>query len=198
MSDLHCPVTLLVLRHAEARPRVGGDSTSAPDPGTGLTARGRAQAIELAGGLTGRRVAAVVTSPLTPAMETGSVVAEQLSVPTRIVPELHELDLGELAEAPLDDPRLAAVLDAWTGGDLSVRPPGGEEGHAVVDRFRLAVEELADQFRGETVLVVSHRGILAVGLPWLTGAAPWPGYPAVAHCAPFELVGDADGWRLTA
>lgn len=192
MSDLHCPVTLLVVRHAHARAQPGDGAGVGPR----LTDRGRVQATVLADQLSGRRVAAVMTSPLTRAVETGAVVADRLTVRATVVPELREFDLGELAGAALDDPRLEAVLDSWTAEDLDVRPPGGEAGQTVVDRFRRAADQLADRFRGETVLVVSHSGILALGLPSLTGAAPWPWHPAIPHCVPFELIGDADGWRL--
>ena len=57
-----------------------------------------------------------------------------------------------------------ATVRAWAGGDLSRRWPGAESGEEVVARFVAALAELADRHRGETVLVVSHGGVMTLGI----------------------------------
>jgi probable phosphoglycerate mutase len=82
-------------------------------------------------------------------------------------------------------------------GDLAVSCPGGESGHQVVARFRGALEQLADRFRGETVVVVSHGGAMTLALPAVSGrSARELAAQPLANTAVVELEGDADGWRL--
>ena len=54
------------------------------------------------------------------------------------------------------------VYAAWLEGDLD-GAMFGETGHEVVGRLRSVVEDAADRFRGETVLLVSHGGIIGSG-----------------------------------
>jgi broad specificity phosphatase PhoE len=58
--------------------------------------------------------------------------------------------------------------------------------------------DLADQFRGETTLVITHGGVMTMMLPRLarnvSDAFAWG--QAVDNCATSELAVDADGWLL--
>ena len=75
-SQLHCPATFVVVRHAEA----AYEQTVLTRDGGWLTAAGRAQAGKLADELGGRRVAAVVTSDLARAVQTAELLAGRLGV----------------------------------------------------------------------------------------------------------------------
>ncbi len=62
------------------------------------------------------------------------------------------------------------------------------------------LDDVADQFRGETVLTVTHGGVilalmgrLAAGSP----SAPKDAYD-VPNCSTYVLERDADGWRVSA
>lgn len=150
MSDLQCPVTVVVMRHGESE-GILSRSLSSAMPGAALTDRGRAQVEQAARGLIGRRVARVYASPLLRAQQSAAIVARML-------------DASAVMELP---------------GVLSRALPQAEPGAAVVQRFGDALACLADQHRGETVVVVSH------GL-------------AIPDAAIIELDGDSDGWRLRA
>jgi len=58
--------------------------------------------------------------------------------------------------------------------------------------------EAADQFRGETVLMVSHGGAMSLTLPRLARNVPdaWAAGRRLTHAASCELIADADGWLL--
>lgn len=162
MSDLHCPATLLVARHGDAdypHARVLSDD------GGWLTDTGRAQVRELAESLRPRNVAAVWTSRLQRAVESGVLAAEVLGVRTTAIDGLEELSVGALAGREHDDPELNGVFEAWKAGHLGTFIPGGESGQAVLDRYRSALEEISDQHRGETVLVFTHGGVMSFCLP---------------------------------
>lgn len=72
----------------------------------------------------------------------------------------------------------------------------GEQDEGVVDRVRTVLEEAADLYRGESLLVVTHGGVIDQVVPLLAAnlrhehvvGAPLPPGGVV------ELDGDADGW----
>lgn len=195
MSDLQCPVTLLVARHGDATYPVPGVLT---DDGGRLTDKGTVQAVELAERLRSRRVAAVFTSTMSRAVETGTVMAERLGAPVRLLDGLQEFSVGDLAGVPYRDPRPQAVFDAWLDGDLSVGCPGAETGLDVVRRYEAALAGIADEFRGETVAVVSHGAVMSLVLPRLADNTPndLARQRFLPNCVPAEMTADGDGWQL--
>jgi probable phosphoglycerate mutase len=194
---LFCPVTVLAVRHAEAE-YDGTTMPGVPDGGR-ISARGREQVEALVERLKGRRVAAVVSSPYSRARDTAELVAKALDVPMEVTDELRELDAGDLTGLPHGEGIAAVdeVFGRWLHGDLAASCPGGESGQQLVGRFRGVLEQLADRFRGETVVVVSHGGAMTLALPAVSGqsARQLAAHP-LGNTAVVELEGDADGWRL--
>ncbi|HEY7722041.1 MAG TPA: histidine phosphatase family protein [Pedococcus sp.] len=188
MSDLQCPARVILARHAEAM-----------TPGNGLprrlTPRGGDQARALAGAARDRRVAALWSSTMDRAAQTAGIVAEQLRLPVTYDDRLREL-MADEASAP--DPRDADpgdVYASWLDGDLD-GAMFGETGHHVVDRLRSVVEEVADRFRGETVLLVSHGGIISLGLIALCRNVDraWADAHPLEPGEAVELDVDSSGW----
>ncbi|PRY62892.1 putative phosphoglycerate mutase [Knoellia remsis] len=192
VSDLHCPATLLIARHGDAdypHARVLSDE------GGWLTEKGQAQVRDLAESVRWRNIAAVCTSRMQRAVESGAVAAEVLGVQSRVVEGLEEFSVGALAGREHDDPELLAVFEAWKAGDLGTFVPGGESGQAVLDRYREALQEIADLHRGESVLVFSHGGVMSFALPRM-GAnvrADLAERMFMPNCAVAEVAVDADG-----
>ncbi len=173
MSDLFCPARVLVCRHAEAdieRP----DLVHSDDDGW-LTERGQVQARELGARLLGERAAAVYTSTLGRARETGALVGAALGVPVRAIAGVQELSV-----------------------DLSAGCPGAETGEQVVSRFADALEGLADQHRGETVVVISHGGVMSLVIPHRStnATSALTRDRLLPNGAVVTVEIDADGWRL--
>jgi broad specificity phosphatase PhoE len=197
MSDLFCPVTVLAVRHAEAR-YDGTTLPGVPDGGA-ISDLGREQVATLVEQLHGRRVAAVVSSPYSRARDTAELIAQALDVPLEVADDLRELDAGELTELPHGEgiAKVDEVFATWLHGDLAVSCPGGETGAQLVTRVRGALEALADRFRGEAVVVVSHGGAMTLALPVICGqSARELAARPLENTAVVELEGDADGWRL--
>jgi 2,3-bisphosphoglycerate-dependent phosphoglycerate mutase len=197
MSDLFCPVTVLAVRHAEAE-YDGTTLPGVPDGGT-ISELGREQVSALATRLQGRRVAAVVSSPYSRARDTAELIAKALDVPLEIADDLRELDAGDVTGLPHGKgiAQVDEVFGRWLHGDLAASCPGGETGAQLVTRVRGALEALADRFRGEAVVVVSHGGAMTLALPLICGqSARELAARPLANTAVVELEGDADGWRL--
>ena len=188
MSDLQCPTTLVLARHGEAE----YEDPCWAEEGGSLTALGRRQAATLGDALTGRRIAHVWTSTLARAAQTAEIAAARLGVGVTTRAGLREFGCGDLAGTVRELDPFVPILRAWLGGDLSVRVPGGESGQDLVTRMRAVLCEIADAHRGETVLVISHGGVLRLGVPALARMDTEP--VALGNCSAIEVQVDADDW----
>lgn len=138
-----------------------------------LTDRGREQAQALGRWATAHGPLSVHSSDLSRARITAAPAAQALGVELQVHPLLREVDFGdgegltraEMAERFPDD--LARFLDRPAVSPL----PGGEPGHAAVERALPALRALASQ--SETpALVVMHSTLLRLVLCTLVGIDP--------------------------
>jgi 2,3-bisphosphoglycerate-dependent phosphoglycerate mutase len=196
MGDVHCPARLILARPGEAAYEIGPAGGS----GGSLTALGRGQARELAQVLSSERVAGVVCSELSRAVQTAEIAAAVLGLPVRVRERLHEYAIGDYVGRPYDPVLFQQVQSAWLTGDLEPGVPGGETGRQVVDRVMPVLDEVADEFRGETVLVVSHGGVIVALFGLIDpGSAYAPASDDdVPNGASYVFERDADGWRSVA
>jgi len=194
MSDLQCPATVVVARHAKAAFVESWFS----DEGGSLTPAGRRQAAGLAETLVGRRVAAVYTSDVSRAVQTAEIVAARLGVAVTACKSLREVDIGSLHGQDFDVDRLEAVCRQWYAGALDAAFEGGESGADVIERHRRQLDEIADLHRGETVLVVGHQTALGIVVPTLARDVDpaWARENELSNTECVELERDADGWVL--
>ncbi len=173
MSEL--PSTRLILiRHGESEVTVkqiiGGDRSC-----TGLSDLGRRQAEAL-----GRRwlqgyepkVDVLWSSTLPRAVETAELLAEPLGGL-----ELHtHPDLVERRPGMADGVAFEEFPDQfdWRGDDHPHMPiaPGAESQSDFFHRTGKALYELAEDHRGNTIMVVCHGGVIDVALRVLLGLAP--------------------------
>jgi probable phosphoglycerate mutase len=191
MSDLQCPARIIVARHGEAE----YESDLVTDAGGSLTELGRHQARSLGTLLRGERVAHVVTSSMSRAVQTGELAAAVLGVEASVREDLHEIGVGEMLGRLWDASVADPILAAWRRGDLrNGFPGGGETGEQTCARVMPVLDSIADAFRGETVLVVSHGGVI---LALLGRFSPDPaGTGELENCDSFVLEVDGDGWVL--
>ena len=159
MTDLQCAARVFVARHGEAL----YESELLSDAGGWLSPLGRQQATDLAATLAPERIARVWASDMARAVQTGEIVAGILGVDVVVRTGLREFGVGDAAGTTgVPDP-FAATFASWLAGDLTARIPGGESGEEVVERYTAVLEEIADEHRGESVLVVSHGGVMCHG-----------------------------------
>ena len=190
---------VLVLRHGQSEGNVAQVWTSSLE-GYPLTERGREQARAAGERLVDRGVSAIYASPLPRAQQTAQEIGSVLGLAVESLPGVHELDVG-VHEGEHDDTVGPVALDVfsawWRDEDLTAGFPGGETGQQIVDRMRTALDSVADRHEGETVVVVSHGGAMAVGIQWLCDNldALFVSQHILANCELVELRRDADGWR---
>jgi broad specificity phosphatase PhoE/ribonuclease HI len=153
--------TLLLLRHGQTPLSVERRFSGRGNPA--LTETGLAQARAAAERLATTHIDAVVSSPLTRAMQTAETVAARHGVPVVVDHSWVELDFGSwegltYAEVRERDPEgLAGWLAYVEGGpDDGPAPHGGETFAQCTARVRAARDALVAAHPGKAVLVVSH------------------------------------------
>jgi probable phosphoglycerate mutase len=176
--------TFALIRHGQtdwnAQRRLQG-ATDIP-----LNDVGRGQARDAVDVLSDYEWDAVVSSPLSRASETATVIADGLGLSViRHIPALAERSFGP-AEGLQAGPELEAL-----------RIPGGYRGaeseEDAAARGLGALEALAEEFRGRRVLVVAHGTLLRVSLNRAIGRTLHRIDNAVLNLAHHHAT---DGWHL--
>lgn len=136
-----------------------------------LNANGIEQARRAAIALRNMRFDAIYCSNLQRAQQTADLVAAQQSVAPQSLQSLRERHLGILQgltrdEALQQQPEVQAHYDQR---DPDYAPPEGESLKVLFRRTADTLESLADQHPGQTLLIVTHGGVLDVARRFVTG-----------------------------
>lgn len=196
------PTTLVLIRHGESNVTVnrviGGHRTC-----SGLSGLGRRQAERLRDRLltTGELVPDVlISSNFARAIETAEVIAPAFGdVPVEIMAGFGEHDPGP----DIDGMTFAAYVEKFGSPDW-LDPhdeifPGGETIAAFHDRVIATVDRVVDSYRGCTVVVSCHGGVIDAVFRNLLGTASTGVFELAA--ANTSITGFSSlatgGWRLT-
>lgn len=166
-----------MIRHAETAHNAAGRLSTAA-PGGPLSKLGREQAEMLAETLAATPLEAIYASPLIRAQQTAEAIARRQGLGVVLRDDLAEISTGEL-DGRTDREAfevLNRALDAWCRGEYKARiGRDGDLGTAVCERFRHLVAEVAGRHPGGPVALVSHGGLLQVGVSSLAENLP-PGF----------------------
>lgn len=146
------------MRHGESEDNAAGrfgGRRAAP-----LSPRGHAQAKALSRWFADTQVDVVVSSGLARARETAEVVASELGLAAAVRPDWEEASYGNwegltFKEAARREP---AAVRAWMRAPLTASPPGGESFQDVYERVARAATALYEEYRGRTIVLVTHSG----------------------------------------
>jgi broad specificity phosphatase PhoE len=146
---------VIVVRHGETTWGAQGRFVGREE--VPLSDRGRDQAAALAQRLRRRSPAVVLTSPLGRCRATAEAIASATGAPMRVEDALVDGQLGEWTghrptEIARDWPREFAV---WRS-DPEAAPPGGESFQDIRERVSPLLNSVAGQYRGHTVVLVTH------------------------------------------
>ncbi|MGW2561766.1 bifunctional RNase H/acid phosphatase [Streptomyces sp. NPDC001514] len=173
-ADLGAPATFVLLRHGETaltpEKRFSGSGGTDPE----LSAAGERQADAVATALAARgTIQEIVSSPLRRCRQTAAVVGKRLGLDVQIDDGLRETDFGawegltfaEVRERYGDD------LDAWLASPKAA-PTGGESFASVARRVSATRDRLTSEYRGRTVLLVTHVTPIKMLVRLALGAPP--------------------------
>ncbi|MEJ2645805.1 MAG: alpha-ribazole phosphatase family protein [Gammaproteobacteria bacterium] len=108
----------------------------------------------------------IVTSPLLRCSEFAQALGERLGIPVTADARLKEVGFGawegrSRADVQTADPEQYA---AFYRDPVGCRPPGAEPLPAFTARVAAAFDELVERYRGQSVLVVAHAGVIRATL----------------------------------
>lgn len=154
-------------------PVMQGDGIDEP-----LAPIGHEQAARVAAALASRPLAAVYSSPLQRAMETGGAIAERHGVTVTPVEALREVKVGEWEGSnwPEVERNYPEQYRAFREDPGKNGYPGGETLQQLLDRVAAALAGLAAQHPGEEIAVTAHSVVNRVYVSSLLGISLARGY----------------------
>lgn len=166
------PLRVVFARHGESTANLAGIFANRPGHPHDLTPAGIAQAEALARSLVDFGITHIYTSPLRRAVQTAVIIGDRFGIPVTEMDALREYDVGDHEGHPYTGEqawrwdRYAAVEADWRRGIRDARHPGGESLAELDDRFLTLMDAMPVRHTpAETVLAVSHGGLLRVVLP---------------------------------
>ncbi|MBR5459607.1 MAG: histidine phosphatase family protein [Clostridia bacterium] len=147
--------TIIILRHGESEANL--NKCLAGQLNVPLTDLGRRQAEIAAEFLKERHFDIIYSSPLSRAYETALPIAREHGMEIITDHDLCETSFGEWEGKSIDSMR--ENYTKWRN-DYDCRPPQGESTREVRDRFGKALDRIAAENEGKTVLVASHGGCI--------------------------------------
>jgi broad specificity phosphatase PhoE len=163
---------LILVRHGEAH--AGFEGVIAGRTGcAGLTDRGRKQAEALRDHFaeSGRiRADVLLASVLPRAVETADIIAPGLGLEVHG----HECDFCEVHTGEADGLAWTEYAARYGSFDMESEPdrlfaPAGESWNSFHERVRGALERVADDHAGQTVVLVCHAGVITAAMRVLLG-----------------------------
>ena len=153
---------LLLIRHGEtawnAEHRIQGQLDIPLSP------LGVLQSARLAECLANEPIDAVYSSGQSRAWLTAAPLAARLGLEVIAEPRLRERSFGIFEGLTLDEiaERYPPEFKKWRERDPAWRPEGGESGQQLIDRVLSAVSDIGIKHPSQTVVLVSHGGVLDV------------------------------------
>jgi broad specificity phosphatase PhoE len=129
-----------------------------------LSARGQAQAIDLARALRMTPLAAIYSSPLARARATASAIAAQQSCEMQTSDELDEIDFGRWTGMTFAELENDPEWRAFNRSRSTAVVPDGEQLNAAQTRIVAAAADLAAIHRGQAIALVTHAEIVRLAL----------------------------------
>lgn len=151
---------ILLLRHGQSVANV--EKFFAGQNDIPLTELGKQQAEIAASSLKGLHLDAIFSSPLKRAYDTALPLAEERGLEIGIIQDFIEWGAGKWEGMHFDDlkVRFPEEYYYWKNDISQLRMPDGESAYEVRERVGRAIERLASDFEGKTVLVACHGGVI--------------------------------------
>jgi broad specificity phosphatase PhoE len=173
-AALEPSTTLILVRHGETEANVQQRWYGAMD--APLTERGRRQVAATAAAMVELNqdlpIDVFYVSPLPRARATAGAIADAIELQPQIDEGLREFDLGDWEGRTFED--LHASEDLWGhwDADPTFAPPNGESPASFSQRVERAVQSLVNRHPGQTILIVSHGGLIGNLLTRWLGDSP--------------------------
>lgn len=191
------PARLILVRHAHIDCGRNGLPLLCGSHDAPLSARGEQEVERLRRRLAAMHAAALYSSPLARAVHTAAAAPGPLVRRMRLLQSVAEIHCGIVEGMPIADVK-QQFPDAWRSNESQVDEdfcwPGGESYRRFRRRVLRAMRGIARMHPGESVLVVTHAGVVNQVLGALHGqcAARWENFrPGNASITELTWSGDS-------
>ena len=115
------------------------------------------------------------------AVETAGRINNHLQIPIESDPRFREQDWGRWTGRIIAqiETEVSSLLQEEQMRGWKFCPPGGEDRLSVWQRSRSALTEAANRWRGDTILIVTHEGVIKSLIYHLSGRRFLPDEPAL-------------------
>lgn len=164
-----------------------------------LNDTGERQADLAAAGLRDKRFTALYASDLVRAKETAAPLARLFGLRVETTPALRERHYGVFQGLTYEEieQRYPAEYARYRARDPELEPAGGESLLGAAARVRALLSSLVERHRGESVLLVTHGGVLDLAYRIATGKPlQEPRDFAIPNAAHNWLRHDGQGWSI--
>lgn len=162
---------LWLVRHGQTDWNLTGRWQGQTSHAPGLNDTGRAQALTARSQLMDTHFSAIYSSDLLRSRQTAELLAEPLGLTVALEPRLREINLGKWEGMLADEieAQYPRELAERARDPFHARAPNGESPLEVTERVIMAVNDIAANHPGESVLIVAHGVSLAVIICHLQG-----------------------------
>ena len=119
-------------------------------------------------------VDAVISSPRRRAYDTAVAIADRHGLAVECVEAVRELDFGELEGRTYDEiaEEQPELFERWMRSPTTVKFPGGESYAVLRARAVAELDRLVASRAGQTVVLVTHGGVVRAIVAEMLGVAP--------------------------
>ncbi|MEO6508545.1 MAG: histidine phosphatase family protein [Patescibacteria group bacterium] len=172
--------TIYIVRHGESEANVQEskrtiDMTSWDESGAPLTPKGRQQVAKLAMKLAHVKFDAIFTSNLLRARQTAEIIRSDKNIPIETVTTIYERTIGKefwkLSRSERKKLENAVFSLEEEEKFIYKITPDSETAQEALDRFKKFLMNIIPLYKGKTILVVNHGGImrfLLMRIGWAT------------------------------
>ena len=151
-------ITLILTRHGQTNWNKTGKLAGSSDISR-LTKEGKKQAEKLAQKLNDLQIDYIYSSNLKRAKQTAAIIAKKLEREIIVASEFNERSWG-VFEGKNWDKNKESLIELYEKGRPDFRPEKGESYNQFLKRIKNRLDEIIKVHEGQTVLLVSHGGVL--------------------------------------
>jgi broad specificity phosphatase PhoE len=151
-------INLYLVRHGENRANITKEF-SFKKVDYPLTDKGKLQAKQTAELLKDICFDKIYSSPLIRAVETATIINEQLKKTIHIMEQFREVNVGDLEDLPPTKENWSTflgIIDKWIIGNKEVSFPNGENYIGLSERFINGIFEIIEDIDDGNILIVGH------------------------------------------
>lgn len=156
--------TFFLIRHAACDGL--GQKLWGRTPGICLNEKGETQAQHLAERFRNIELSAIYSSPLERAMQTATVVAQNMKLDVRTSAAANEIDFGEWTGKTFEELSSDEQWRRFNSHRSMTMIPGGESFLEVQNRIVKEIEELAVQHGKAHIAIVSHADVIRAAVAY--------------------------------